>query len=136
MKTLDPYLTFGGNCREAMNYYREVLNGEITQIQTFGETNYQVEDKYKQRIMHEELKIEGIHIMASDGDVNFEVQPGNNVALSIDMTDEKEQARIFESLAQGGTVTMPLQETFWGAKFGMLTDRFGINWILNCPKQS
>jgi len=132
MKTLTPYLLFAGNCREAINYYREVLNGEITQIQTFGEIGYKGSDQEKQRIVHAELKAESILIMLSDGMVDFQSQPGNNVVLSIDLTDENEQARIFAALSQGGKVTMPLEVTFWGAKYGQLTDRFGIDWMLNC----
>ena len=72
--------------------------------------------------------------MASDGMQGFVANPGNNISLDIDLTDEKEQARIFEALAKGGAVTMPLQTTFWGAKYGMLTDRYGIQWMLNCSK--
>jgi PhnB protein len=65
----------------------------------------------------------------------FVANPGNNISLDIDMTDLTEQAKIFEALAKDGKIDMPLQDTFWGAKYGMLTDRYGIHWMLNCYKQ-
>jgi PhnB protein len=73
--------------------------------------------------------------MASDGMPGYVANPGNNISLDIDLNDLNEQARIFEALAKGGKVDMPLQDTFWGAKYGMLTDRYGIHWMLNCYKQ-
>jgi PhnB protein len=134
MKTLVPYFTFAGNCREAMQFYKQCLNGEIVQMQTFEEAKYQTSDKFKNRIIHAEFKAEGVHLMASDGMEDFVAVPGNNLSLNIDLTDEKEQARIFAALSQGGKVAMPLQDTFWGAKYGQLVDRFGIQWMLNCTK--
>ena len=134
MKTIVPYLTFTGNCREAFEFYKECVKGEITSIQTFEEAKMEVDDSFKHRIIHAEFRAEGVHFMASDGMQGFVANPGNNISLDIDLTDEKEQARIFEALAKGGAVTMPLQTTFWGAKYGMLTDRYGIQWMLNCSK--
>jgi PhnB protein len=134
MKTIVPYLTFAGNCREAMNYYKECFKGEITQMQTFEEAHMAVDEKFKNKIVHAELKSEELYFMASDGMADFKAQPGNNVSLNINLTDTNEQERIFSALAVGGKVTMPLQDTFWGARYGMLTDRYGINWMLNCSK--
>jgi PhnB protein len=134
MKSLVPYFTFAGNCREAFEFYRECLNGEITQMQTFEEARIPVDEKMKHRIIHAEFKAEDVYFMGSDGMVDFAAVPGNNVSLNINLTDEKEQARIFTALSQGGIVTMPLEDTFWGAKYGMLTDRFGVQWMLNCTK--
>jgi len=135
MKTLNPYLTFAGNCRAAMNFYRDCLNGEITQMQTFEEAKFEVDEKIKGRIIHAELRADSVYIMASDGMAEFASQPGNNVSLTLDLTDQEEEERIFNALANGGKVTMPLQTTFWGARYGMLTDRYGVNWMLNCSKQ-
>jgi len=135
MKTLIPYLTFAGNCREAVEYYKEVLNGEIDSIQTFGEAKSNFGAQYDNYIMHADFKAENVHFMASDGMPGFAANPGNNISLDIDLTDLAEQAKIFEALAKGGKVDMPLQDTFWGAKYGMLTDRYGIHWMLNCYKQ-
>lgn len=132
MKTLNSYLTFGGNCREAMEFYKACLNAETLTLQTFAEANMPTPEAFKDRILHAELKTEGIHIMASDGMADFSANFGNTISLSILLNDAAEQERIFNALAAGGTITMPLQKTFWGAIYGMLTDRFGIQWMLNC----
>ncbi len=132
MKTLVPYLFFRGNCEEAMNYYKECLDGEITALQRFGDTEMPVDDDHKQKIMHGELKADGIHMMFSDGAPHKDITVGDNVQLNINLKSEEEQNRLFEQLSKGGEVTMPLEKTFWGARYGMLKDKFGIRWMLNC----
>ncbi|WP_428234841.1 VOC family protein [Gracilimonas sp.] len=132
MKTLVPYLFFRGNCEEAMNYYKECLDGEITALQRFGDTEMPVDDDHKQKIMHGELKADGIHMMFSDGAPHKDITEGDNVQLNINIDSEEEQDRLFELLSEGGEVTMPLETTFWGARYGMLKDKFGIRWMLNC----
>ena len=132
MKSLNPYLNFAGNCREAINFYKETFKGEILSMQTYAEANMQVEDRFKNNILHADFKAEDVHLMASDGMPGFMAEPGNMVTLSVDLSDMNEQDRLFNALAAGGTVTMPLDTTFWGARFGMVIDRFGINWMLNC----
>lgn len=132
MKTLVPYIFFQGNCEEAMNFYKDCLGGEITAIQRFGDTEMPVEEDHKNKIMHGELKTENIHIMFSDGAPHKEISVGDNVQLSISLHSTEEQDRIFEALADGGEITMPLENTFWGARYGMLVDKFGIRWMLNC----
>ena len=132
MKSLNPYLNFAGNTREAMNFYKDVFKGELLSMQSYAEANMQVDDKFKNNIIHAELKAEDVHFMAADGMPGFVATPGNMVSLSLDLSDASEQERLFSALSAGGTVTMPLETTFWGARFGMLTDRFGISWMLNC----
>lgn len=134
MKNFNPYLTFGGSCREAMEFYKEALNGELIQMQTFEEAKMEVPEAFKKHIIHAELKAEGVHLMASDGMVGWVANPGNNVSLSIDFSDGEEQEKVWKALSEGGKVTMPMESTFWGARFGMLTDRFGIQWMLNYQK--
>ncbi len=135
MKTLVPYLTFAGRTREAFNFYKDVLKGEIVSIQTFAEAKMETAEAHKNNIIHAEFKADGVHLMASDGMPGFVEQPGNNVSLSIELSDADEQARIFEAFSKGGKVDMPLQDTFWGARYGMVTDRYGIHWMLNCQKK-
>lgn len=132
MKTLVPYLFFRGNCEEAMNYYKECLDGEITALQRFGDTEMPVDDEHKQKIMHGELKADGIHMMFSDGAPHKDITEGDNVQLNINIDSEEEQDRLFGLLSEGGEVIMPLEKTFWGARYGMLKDKFGIRWMLNC----
>lgn len=131
MKQLNPYLAFGGTCEEAMKFYKDAFGGEL-HMQTFGESPQEVPDDYKKKIMHAELKADGIHLMASDTMPGHVVNNGDNITLSIGMTDLDEQGKLFHKLSAGGKVTMPLQDTFWGARFGMLIDKFGIHWMLNC----
>ncbi len=135
MKALEPYLNFAGNCREALEFYKACFKGEITSMQTFGEGNMGADEKTKDRILHAVFKADGLVFMASDGMADFQAKPGNMVSLSVDLKDEKEQAAIFSALSEGGKVTMPLEHTFWGATFGMLIDRYGIQWMLNCAPE-
>ncbi|MFI5136087.1 MAG: VOC family protein [Chitinophagales bacterium] len=134
MKNLVVYLTFAGNCEEALNFYKNALGGEIIMKQTFGESPVPSEENWKNKIMHSQFKAEGIFFMASDNMDGKPVATGANISLSIDVSDENEQTKIFSALAEGGMVTMPLEDTFWGARFGMLRDKFGIVWMLNHDK--
>ncbi len=131
MKKLNVYLTFPGTCEEALNFYKACLGGEIVSMQRFGETPAPSSDDDKQKIMHAVFQSEGVLIMASDGMPDHPVTVGNNVHLSLDFTDAADQESAFNSLAAGGNVTMPLGETFWGAVFGMLTDKYGTSWLFN-----
>jgi PhnB protein len=133
MTTLNPYLTFPGNGREAMEFYRDCFRGELSNLQTFGEAGYE-DESTRDRLMHGELRAGDLKLMASDGRADFQAIPGNTVSLSLHLADESEQTRVFDALAEGGSVTMPLQDTFWGARFGMVTDRYGIQWMLNYQK--
>lgn len=129
------YLTFNGQCRKAMTFYHQCLGGEI-QIQSFEESGQPIDAEFKHWIMHANIHSNGLVLMASDNmpgtpDVVF----GNNFSLSIDCANEEEQSRLFNALAEGGKITMPLQDTFWGARFGMLDDQFGIAWMFNYDKK-
>jgi PhnB protein len=135
MKTLNPYINFAGQCREAMAFYKDCFQGEITALQTFGEAGMDVPEPFKQNILHSELKAEAMWLQASDGQPGSAVIIGDNVTLSINLSDEKEQQRIFDTLADGGKVDYPLHDTFWGARFGMVMDRYGLHWQLNCEKK-
>ncbi len=128
---LNPYLTFNGNCAEAMRFYKDALNAKL-EMQTFGESPTEVPPEAKEKIMHASLYFESGVLMASDSMPDRPAKPGNNVNLSIGLNDEAEADRLFATLSKGGTVTMPYEKTFWGAKFGMFTDQFGIHWMINC----
>lgn len=138
MKQLQIYLTFNGNCKEAVEFYKSVFGGEIISSQTFGEAGMLTDDaEYKDQIMHCQYKSGDIYLMASDNMKGHPFNAGNNVALSIDYKDGSDMDKDFNALATGGAVDMPLQVTFWNAKFGMLTDKFGIRWMMNhdLPKE-
>jgi len=132
MKALHPYITFSGQCRQALKFYKECFAGEIITMRTFRDSPDEVADEFKNNIMHAEFKAEGIYFMASDAMPDDKVSIGNQISLSIQFTDKEEQMKIFNFLSSNGSITIPLKNTFWGARFGTLTDQFGINWMLNC----
>jgi PhnB protein len=140
MMTVNIYLTFDGNCREAFEFYGSVFKSDDLQFNTFSEMPEEegvppVSDELKDKIMHVTLPIsKETSLMGSDtGDEWSQTfQKGNNFSISVSLDDTKEADRIFSELSKGGEVSMPLDKTFWDAYFGMLTDKFGINWIINC----
>jgi PhnB protein len=127
---LNPYLTFNGNCREAMTFYKDALHGELN-IQTFEESPMEVPPEQKDRVMHATLTFGDAIIMASDGMPENEVIFGNSISLSIAAKAVEDGERIFKNLSSDGTVVMPWEKTFWGAMFGMCKDKFGIDWMVN-----
>jgi PhnB protein len=128
--TVNPYLAFNGNAREAIEFYHDVIGGELN-IQTFGEAPMDSSPELENNIMHAHLQNGALEIMASDSMPGQDVQFGDSVNVSIVGPDEGELKRWFEGLSAGGTVTMPLEKQFWGDTFGMFTDKFGINWMVN-----
>jgi PhnB protein len=129
---LNPYIMFSGQAEEALNFYKEVLGGQIQLISRYGDAPMDVPDNYKDKLMHATMTIEGNHLMLSDSFPGKPVTAGNNVHLSLNFNDTGKLDSVFARLAEGGNVTMPVDNTFWGARFGMLTDKFGINWMFNC----
>ena len=129
---INAYLIFNGNCEEAFRFYAESLHAELS-LQRFGETPgcEDMPASHKDKVMHVRLQKGDAVLMASDNhpDHPYEGLKGCSVAVSVDEVEEAE--RIFNALAQGGTVVMPMQETFWAKRFGMLTDRFGVPWMIN-----
>ena len=139
MATLNPYLNFPGNAEEAFNFYKSVFGGEFTMIQRFKDTpeKDKISAADQQKVMHVGLPIgNGNVLMATDAleSMGHPVTQGNNVNLSLETQSKEETDKIFKGLSKGGKVTMPLQDTFWGAYFGALTDKFGMNWMLNYTK--
>lgn len=135
MKSLDPYLMFDGNCREAMTFYADALKAELEMMDA-SQGPCAPEDAG--RILHARLGKGSWRLMASDtmstSGMRSKPVVGDNFQLSLDCDSAEEQDAVFEKLAEGGTVRMELQDTFWGARFGMLTDRFGVEWMLNFDK--
>jgi len=130
---LSPYLNFNGNAEKAIALYESALGATHGDILRFGDApGMKVNADYRNRVMHVVLKIgEGI-VMVSDGAPNVPVAREGNVHVSLEFEDASDMTKKFNALASGGKVTLPLQDTFWGAKFGMLTDAFGIQWMFNC----
>lgn len=129
MKEMVTYLTFQGSARQAMEFYQHALQGEL-HIMTFGKSG-QAPQGSEDKVMHAKLSAPGWTLMASDSMPEIPVTAGNNFSIALTCESVEDQDRLFASLGDGGAATMPLQDTFWGARFGMLTDRFGINWMFN-----
>ena len=130
------YLTFTGDCEQALTFYKDCLNGEILEISRMGDTKeMQIADDLKNKIMHARLKVGDNEVYMSDTFDPSKVNKGNNMSLTLVMDDISMTEKLFAALSEGGKVTMPLQDTFWGARFGMLIDKFGIPWMLNCEKK-
>jgi PhnB protein len=135
MKRTNTYLIFDGNCRQAMKFYQECLGGEL-QLLPYSEMppGVPVPKEAKDRIMHSRLTKGDAILMAMDTSPDRPLRQGNNFSISIECDNVEEIERLFKSLSMEGKVTMPLEETFWAKRFAMLTDRFGINWMLDLEK--
>jgi PhnB protein len=132
---VNPYLFFNGQCEAAFNFYAQVLGGKIEAMMNHesmpGLENMPAEQRA--RIMHARLSVGDKLLMGSDAPADHhEPMKGFSVTISVDQPAEAE--RIFAALSPGGTVQMPMAETFWAARFGMLVDRFGTPWMINCEK--
>ena len=133
--TIEPYLFFGGRCEEAIDFYRKALGAEVEMLMRFKDSPAPppapLPPGFENKVMHASFRIGGSRIMASDG--CGENQPFSGFSLSIAAATEADAKRTFNALADGGSVTMPISPTFWSPAFGMLTDRFGIAWMVSVP---
>jgi PhnB protein len=130
--SVQPYLFFNGRCEEALEFYRSALGAEIVMLSRFKEAPDpgMSQPETEEKIMHASFRVGETLLMASDG--RCEGQPQfEGFSLSIVVPDEGEAERAFNALAEGGKVEMPLAQTFWAPKFGMLEDRFGVGWMIS-----
>jgi PhnB protein len=128
---LNPYLSFRDNAREAMEFYKSVFGGSLT-LTTFKEFHASQDPGEADKVMHSMLEAEnGITFMASDTPNGMEYRPGTNMSMSLSGDNEPELRGYYEKLSAGGRVNMPLDKAPWGDTFGMLTDKFGVNWLVN-----
>ena len=131
---LNPYVTFDGNARQAMEYYRDVFGGDLT-ISTFAEFG-QADSPVADKVMHGQLTTPiGITLMGADTPPDTKHEPGNNISISLSGDDADTLRDYFEKLRDGGQVTVPLERQMWGDEFGMCIDRFGIAWMVNIGQQ-
>ncbi|NMM48584.1 VOC family protein [Marinigracilibium pacificum] len=140
MKNINIYLTFNGNCEKAFNLYKDVFGGEFTNFSRFKEmpppedNSFSIPEDQLERIMHVSLQInDNIILMGSDtgGEWGKGFKEGNNFSISIDSDSKNEADLIFKKLSEGGKITMPQSDTFWGSYFGSLIDQFGVNWMVS-----
>ena len=137
MTQINSYLTFNGNCREAMQFYKKCLGGKLS-FQTIGESPLcdKMSAKMKKCIVHAALSSDNIVLMGSDMVNENGLVRGNAVSLLLNCSNEKEVKNYYKKLSQGGQQTHPLEDTFWGAIFGGLTDKYGNHWLLNYTRQT
>jgi PhnB protein len=131
MKEITTYLIFDGNCREAMTFYGNCLGAQLDLMPFSDGQCGEIPQEAKDRIMHARLSKGTAVLMASDTMPGMPFQQGNNFSVSINCESQQEIEKLFTGLGEKGKITMPLQQTFWAARFGMLTDQFGINWMFN-----
>ena len=132
---LSPYLMFNGDCEAAFELYAKVLGGKIEAMMTHEGTPAagQVPAEWRKKILHARMSVEGQVLLASDAPPGRYDAP-KGYSVSVQLNNPVEAERIFHALAENGQVRMPIQETFWAARFGMCVDRFGIPWMINCEK--
>lgn len=131
MEAITPYLNFNGNASEALQFYAKALNGNIDYKQTFGESPMETPEDFKDKVMHAKFSAGDLNIMVSDCPPGVKVNAGDNLSLSLNFNEVDELNKTFAALSEGGKITMELQDTFWGARFGMLIDKYGFNWMFN-----
>ena len=128
---LNPYIGFDGQAREAIQFYESVFGGELT-INTYGESGMSDDPSQADKVMHAQLDAgPDLMLMASDAPPGMPLDSGSQISVSLSGDDEAKLRGYWDGLANGGTVTMPLERAPWGDSFGMCTDRFGVNWMVN-----
>jgi PhnB protein len=131
---LEPYLFItGGKCEEALNFYKGIFGGEITSINRWKDAPKEMEmpADLGERVMHANFKSPSIRFMASDSQPTTTYGDGP-ISLSVGSNDPAEAQRVWDALAKSGKVDVPFEDAFWGGKFGMVTDKYGIDWMVNC----
>ena len=137
MKCLSPYLMFNGNCEEAVNFYIGCFGGEVLSMMRYSDSKGEMDvpDEHKNKIMHAHFSFNNNTLMASDDIMSADfttAQEGTNVHLSLSYEDLDVMEKDFNNLSRKGKVTMALQDTFWGDRFGMIKDDFGMHWMFSC----
>ena len=137
MLGVKPYIAFRGNCREAIDFYKKALGAELLFSQTYGESPM-ADMGAADAIMHATIQVGDTHVMMCDDFHTENFSTDGNISLTVGLNDLDRAKTIFADLSDGGNVMMPLDKTFWAEAFGMLTDKFGIKWMVNCdtPKET
>ena len=137
-KLIQPYLFFGGRCEEALEFYKDAIGAEVEMIMHYKDspeavTQDMIPEGYEGKVMHASFRVGGSLVMASDGCGESLAFGGFSLSLAVETEEEADRA--FHALADGGKVIMPLGKTFWSPRFGMLTDRFGLGWMVSVEKK-
>ena len=128
---IQAYLAFNGNCQEALNFYADLFEAKIQNRQTYEDKKIDIPSSYRNKLQHAELTGKGVRFMAYDASPDTPLNHGNQIHMSIDHDDISKAEDLFEKLSQGGQVHHTFREREWG-HFGRCTDKYGINWMVNC----
>jgi PhnB protein len=130
---VNPYLNFNGNCEEAFRFYEKHLGGKIESIHTFAGSpmENQLPPEWGNKVMHIHMKVGATVLMGSDAP-GGRYQAPQGFSVSLNLKDAAEADKVYQALSADGAIKMPIQQTFWAARFAMFTDRFGIPWMINC----
>jgi PhnB protein len=131
IKQVTPYLYFEGNAEEALDFYKDIIGGEKSDIMRYGDAQTPTSDAYKNKVLHARLESKSFNLFFSDIFEGQKVENGNNISLTLEFDSEEAIDKAYSSLAEGGTIFMELQKTFWNAKYAKVTDKFGVIWELN-----
>ncbi len=133
---LNAHVAYDGSCREAFELYARCLGGKVLTMIPYGESPMagQVASEWRSRILHATLTIDGNIVLYGADAMPNQYKPPQGFHLALGVQDPAEAERVFAALSEGGTVQMPLQKTFWAVLFGMVTDRFGVSWEINCEQ--
>ncbi|MBM3811738.1 MAG: glyoxalase/bleomycin resistance/extradiol dioxygenase family protein [Acidimicrobiia bacterium] len=131
MLGVNPYIAYKGNCREAMEFYKSALGAEIVFTHTVGESPM-TDMGPPDNIMHATVKVGESTIMMCDDPSPQPAATGGNISLAIGLNDPARARQLFDNLAKGGTVVMPMDKTYWAEAFGIVKDKFGVQWMVNC----
>ncbi|HTA41844.1 MAG TPA: VOC family protein [Bryobacteraceae bacterium] len=130
---LNPYINLNGTAQKAIDLYQRALGAKVETVMRFGDMpGPDTPPDQKDKIMHAALQVNGNSLMISDVPSSEAALPEGHVKIAVHFTDPEETAKAFDALSSGGKVTQPLVDTFWGAKFGMVTDAYGVSWMFNC----
>lgn len=129
---VQPYLAFSGDCQQAIDFYANCFNAEVTKRITYENSKIDIPESYKNKLQHAEVKGNGIHILAYDAAPDTPLNSGNKIHMSIDLKNAEKGKKLFKKLSEGGQVNNPFNEEDWGALYGRCTDKFGIHWMVNC----
>ncbi len=130
-----PYLTFSGNAKEALGYYKVIFNGEVSGIQTFGEADFDTPKAMDDYIMHAQFQSGALFFMVSDSFSGPSLTIGNHISLALELENEEEIRSLYDRFTERSTPLMELQDTFWGAIYAKVKDPYGVIWDLNYTKE-
>ncbi len=125
------YLSFKGECQDALNFYKGIFGGEVINKETWENKEVDIPENYRNKLQHAELKGKGFHFMAYDAAPDTPVNSGNKVCMSLDYDSESEAKDAFNALSAQGKVNTPFQKTSWDAHYGRCTDQYGVQWMIN-----